>query len=268
MKKILTLSIGILLSSVLLFSCGTKKTVDENDVIKVGVTPTPHGVIIDNLKDEFNKEGLKVETVIFNDYVQPNKVLNDGELDANYFQHKPYFDTFVKEHNLDLEILGYVHIEPMGIYSTKYTSLADINEKDEILIPNDPTNGGRALLLLQKAGLITLKEDKLDATIFDIKDNPKKLKITPVDAPTIPKAYSDVAFGVINANFAINANIDPKSAIFIESGDSPYANLVAVKSGKSSEEKFKKFIKVLQSDKAKEIIDKEFQGAVVPATDN
>lgn len=278
MKKTLAILSTVISLTLALTACGGNETTSDKtgtasaaasqklEKIKIGVSSTPHAVIIEKLQPEFKAAGLDVESVIFEDFVQPNIALNDGSLDANYFQHKPYFDAFTKEQKLDLEVLGYVHIEPMGLYSTKYKSVDEIKDGDEILLPNDVTNGARALLLLEKAGLLKLKSDALDVTPLDVKENPKNLKLTQLNAPTIPSAYKDAAAGVINSNFLISAGIDPSTALIREDGkNNPYANLVAVRKGDAAKEKFQKLIKVLTSEKAKEIIKTEFKGEIQPA---
>ena len=229
---------------------------DGDNKIVIGVSPTPHGEIIEGLKPEFEKEGLDVEVVNFDDYIQPNLQLEAGDLDANYFQHKPYLDSFTEERNIDdLAVLGYVHIEPMAIYSEKYKSVDEIEDGAEIIIPNDPSNGARALILLEDAGLIKLKDKtNLNSTEKDIAENPKNLKFTAMDAPSIAQVYKDAGAAVINSNFAIGQGLDPtKDSIFLEPTDSPYANLVAIRKEDADKEKFKKFLKVLNSEEAKKL---------------
>ena len=205
---------------------------------------------------------------IFDDYIQPNLQLEAGDLDANYFQHKPYLDSFTEERNIDdLDVLGYGHIEPMAIYSEKYKSVDEIEDGAEIIIPNDPSNGARALILLEDAGLIKLKDKtNLNSTEKDIAENPKNLKFTAMDAPSIAQVYKDAGAAVINSNFAIGQGLDPtKDSIFLEPTDSPYANLVAIRKEDADKEKFKKFLKVLNSEEAKKFIEEKFKGAVIPA---
>lgn len=240
---------------------------DDNKIV-IGVSPTPHGEIVEGLKPEFEKAGLDVKVVNFDDYVQPNLQLEAGDLDANYFQHKPYLDSFTEERNItNLDVLGFVHIEPMALYSDKYKSVDEIEDGAEIIIPNDPSNGARALILLEDAGLIKLKDKtNLNSTEKDIAENPKNLKFTAMDAPSIAQVYKDSGAAVINSNFAIGQGLDPvNDSIFIESKDSPYANLVAVRKDEKDAPKFKKLIEVLNSDAAKKLIEEKFKGAVIPA---
>lgn len=244
----------------------TKTEVADN-TIKIGVSPTPHAEIIEALQPQFEEAGLKVEAVVFDDYIQPNEQLAAGDLDANYFQHGPYLEEFTKQNNLELTSVGNVHIEPMGVYSDKVKTVEEIKDGGEILIPNDATNGGRALLLLEQAGLIKLKDSSnLLSTEADIVENGKNLKFVAMEAQNIPNTYKDAELAVINANYALGAGLVPsKDALLLESGDSPYANLVAVRTGEEGQEKFKKLIEVLNSDGAKKVIEEKFEGAVVPA---
>lgn len=282
MKKKIILALSLVLA-LTLTACGgaknekanagdkTAEAKDTDNKIVVGVSPTPHGEIVEGLKDEFDKAGLDVEIVNFDDYIQPNLQLEAGDLDANYFQHKPYLDSFTEERNItNLDVLGYVHIEPMALYSEKYKSVDEIEDGAEIIIPNDPSNGARALILLEDAGLIKLKDKtNLNSTEKDIAENPKNLKFTAMDAPSIAQVYKDSGGAVINSNFAIGQGLDPtKDSIFIESTDSPYANLVAIRKEDAEKEKFKKFIEVLNSDASKKLIEEKFEGAVIPALKN
>ncbi len=280
MKKKIILALSLVLA-LTLTACGgakngkanaggdkTAEAKDADNKIVIGVSPTPHGEIIEGLKDEFDKAGLDVEVVNFDDYIQPNLQLEAKDLDANYFQHKPYLDSFVEERGIkDLDVLGYVHIEPMALYSEKYKSVDEIEDGAEIIIPNDPSNGARALILLEDAGLIKLKDKtNLNSTEKDIAENPKNLKFTAMDAPSVAQVYKDSGAAVINSNFAIGQGLDPtKDSIFLESKDSPYANLIAIRKEDAGKEKFKKFIEVLNSDAAKKLIEEKFKGAVIPA---
>lgn len=272
MKKLSKIiAVSLILSSLVITGCSSKQantTNNEKDnKIVIGVSPTPHEPIINNLLPKFKEAGLEVEVKTFNDYVQPNIALNDGDLDANYFQHQPYLEQFNKDHGFNLVSIGSVHLEPLGAYSTKIRSLNELKEGDEVLIPNDPSNSARALVLLEQNGLIKLKnKGDIKSTEKDIVENKKNLKITAVDAPVIPTAYNDVAIGIINSNYAISANIDPSTALFRESGDNnPYANLVAVKEENKDKPKFKKFMEILQSAYSEKFINEKFKGEIIPA---
>lgn len=240
---------------------------DEDNKIIIGVSPVPHAEITEALKDEFAKEGLDVEVKVFDDYVQPNLALDQGDIDANYFQHIPYLENFAKERGLNLENLGSVHIEPMGLYSDKIKSLDELKDGDEVLIPSDPSNGRRALLLLEKNGLITLKDDtKEDITEKDIDQNTKNLKFTPIEAANIPNVYKDAALAAINTNFALGAGLNPSAdALALEDKDSPYANIIAVRKGDETKDKFQKLIKVFQSEACKKFIEEKYKGEIYPA---
>lgn len=243
---------------------GDKKAV----TLKIGATPVPHSEILEQIKPELEKDGITLEIVEFNDYVQPNIALNDKELDANFFQHEPYLNDFIKEHkDVKLTNAGGVHIEPMGIYSKKIAKLDELAEGATVSIPNDPTNGGRALLLLQKAGLLTLKDGANEtATVQDIAENPKNLVIQEVEAAQLPRTLEDVDISIINTNFAMNADLNPmKDALFIEDSTSPYVNIIAVRVGDENRDDIKKLLNAIKSDKIKKFIEEKYKGAIVPA---
>lgn len=239
----------------------------ELEDVTIGVTPVPHGEIVEGLRDEFEQAGINIEVVEFTDYVQPNLALQDGDLDLNYFQHEPYFDNFKEEHELDLVSLGFVHIEPMGVFSATYDSLDQIEDGATVFIPNDPTNGGRALLLLEDQGLITLEDSQnLEATEADIVDNPKNLQFTALEAVSVAATYEDADLAVINSNYALDNGLDMVTdSLAVEDVESPYANLVAVRMGEETNELYQRVFEILQSDKAREFIEDNYQGAVFPA---
>lgn len=270
-KKILALSIILILSIGTLSGCSktSKNSSDkkENVVLKVGATPEPHAKFLELIKGDLKKEGIDLKIVEFTDYVQPNMALSDGDIDANFFQHEPYLENFVKERKLDLVSIGKIHLEPMGIYSDKIKSLDELKNGDSISIPDDPTNGARALLLLEKNKLITLKKDAgFNATVRDIEKNPKKLKIETLDAAQLPRTLNDFTASVINGNFALQADLNPtKDAIAIEPKDSPYSNIVAVRKEDKDNKDLKKLVKALQSEKIKDYIEKNFKGGVIPS---
>ncbi|KNF07214.1 ABC transporter D-methionine-binding protein MetQ [Gottschalkia purinilytica] len=251
----------------------TKKEV----VLKVGASPVPHSELLNLVKDDLKEQGIILEIKEFNDYVQPNIALNDKQLDANFFQHKPYLDEFIEAKGVDLVSLGQVHVEPLGLYSESIKSLDELKDGATIAIPNDPTNGGRALLLLQNQGLIKLKENAgLTATSNDIDKNPKKLKFEELDAAQIPRTLKDVDAAVINGNFALDAGLvptkdaltvskDKKDDLVLEGKESPYANIIAVRKGEENNENLKALLKALQSDKVKKYIEENYKGGVVPA---
>lgn len=239
-----------------------------NTTLKIGATPVPHAEILEQIKPDLEAEGIKLEIVEFNDYVQPNIALNDKELDANFFQHEPYLVDFMKEHSeVKLKNAGGVHIEPMGIYSKKITKLDELQDGAIVSIPNDPTNGGRALLLLEKANLLKLKDGvKETATVQDIAENTKNLQIQEVEAAQLPRTLDDVDISIINTNFAMNAELNPtKDALFMEDSTSPYVNIVAVREGDENRAEIQTLLKTIKSDKVKKFIDEKYKGAIVPA---
>ena len=244
------------------------KPATKEVTLKIGATPVPHAEILEEIKPDLKEKGITLEIVEFNDYVQPNIALNDKELDANFFQHEPYLNDFVKEHkDVKLKNAGGVHIEPMGVYSKKIKDLKELADGATVSIPNDPTNGGRALLLLQKADLLKLKEGVNEtATVQDIAENPKNLKIQEVEAAQLPRTLEDVDISIINTNFAMNADLNPmKDALFIEDKTSPYVNIIAVRDGDENREEIKTLLSVIKTDKVKKFIEEKYKGAIVPA---
>ena len=276
MKKILTILAAAMFAVGALAGCGSdnassdkssSSSSGEKVVLKVGATAVPHAEILEQIKPELVKENIDLQIVEFNDYVQPNLTLNDGELDANFFQHKPYLDEFVSEHSVKLTSAGGVHIEPMGIYSHKVKAVDELPENATIAIPNDPTNGGRALLLLAKAGVITLKDNNdIKATVQSIVENPKNIQFQEVDAAQLPRVLDDVDAAVINTNYAMQAGFVPeKDALMIEDSTSPYVNIVAVREGDENRPEIQALMKALRSDTVKKFIEEKYKGAVVPA---
>ena len=236
--------------------------------LKVGATPVPHAEILEIVKPLLAQQNIDLQIVEFSDYVQPNLALNDKELDANFFQHEPYLDNFVSEHKeVKLKNAGGIHIEPMGIYSKKIKQLDALPDGASIAIPNDPTNGGRSLLLLEKAGLLKLKDGVgVKATVQDIASNPKNLKFQEVEAAQVPRTLDDVDAAVINTNFAIQVNLVPtKDALFMEDKTSPYVNIVAVREGDEKRPEIEALLKALKSKEVKDFIESKYKGAIVPA---
>lgn len=271
LKRRNIVSIAIILSlvigSIALTGCGGKDGDDKT--IKVGASPAPHAEILKEVKAELEKDGYKLEIVEFQDYVQPNKALDAGDIDANYFQHKPYMDEFNAKQETELVSIGAIHYEPLGLYQGEKKSLDELAEGDKIAVPNDTTNEARALLLLESEGLIKLKKDAgLTATKQDVVENPKKIEIVELEAAIIPRSMSSVAMGVINGNYALSAGIKEETAITFESSDSEaaktYANIIAVKKGNEDSEKSKTLLKAMTSDKIKKFIEKKYGKAVVP----
>ena len=280
MKKLLTIIATLAFAVLALAGCGSSSDTSssssssssaasssEQTTLKIGATAVPHAEILEQVKPILAKEGIDLQIVTFNDYVQPNLALNDGELDANYFQHQPYLDEFTSEHSVKLVSAGGVHIEPMGVYSKKIKALADLPDGATVAIPNDPTNGGRALLLLAKNGVITLKDNNnIKATVQDITANSKNIKFQEVEAAQLPRVLDDVDAAVINTNYAMEAGFVPeKDALAIEDSTSPYVNIVAVREGDQDKPAIKKLMEALRSDTIKQFIEEKYKGAVVPA---
>jgi len=270
MKKYISLALVAVLSLGILAGCSPKEeapVAEELVEIKIGVTANPHGEIASQIVDNLEKEGIKLTIIEFTDYVTPNMSLDSGDLDANYFQHGPYLDNFNAENGTDLVSIGGVHVEPMALFSSKYESLEDIPDGAEIAIPNDATNGGRALLLLQSNGIIKLKEDAgVLATELDVIENPKNLKFTPLEAALVPRSLDSVDAALINGNYALEAGLSPtEDSILIEGGESPYTNIIAVRAGEESEENFQKLLDAFQSEEVRKYIEENYNGAVIPA---
>ena len=257
MKKILVLLVALALFVV---SCG------KGEKLKVGATPVPHGEFLKLVKDDLKKQGVDLEIVEFNDYILPNKALADKSIDANFFQHVPYMEDFAKRNNIPLVSVGNVHLEPMALYSKKIKNIKDLKPNDTLIIPNDPTNGGRALILLDKAGIIKLKDNKkLDSTTKDIVSNPKKIKIVTLSNEQIAPRLVEVAGAIINSNFAINAGVTKNEIILQEDKNSPYANVVTVLKGNENDPRIQKLMKALQSEKVKKYIEEKYEGRIIPA---
>lgn len=266
MKKLTKLTATLL---VLLFALGltagcSKQSSTQDKPLKVGVTAGPHAEVMDVVKKVAEKQGLKVEVVEFNDYIQPNVALFQGDIDVNSFQHQPYLDNMVKDRNYDIVSVGKTVIFPMGIYSKKLKNIDDVKSGAIVAIPNDPTNGGRALLLLEKIGLIKLKPNAgIKAAVTDIIENPKNLKIKELEAAQIPRSLEDVDVAAINTNYAMTAGLVPtKDAIAIEDVNSPYANIIAVKAANKDNPAVQKLVKAYQSDEVKQFIKEHFKGSV------
>ena len=240
------------------------------DSITVAASPVPHAQILDYIRDNLAaKAGLKLTVKEFTDYVQPNLATQDGEVGANYFQHKPYLDDFNKSKGTDLVPVVGVHLEPLGLYSHKAKSLDQIKDGATIAVPNDATNEGRALKLLADNNLITLKPGAgTTATEKDVASNPKHLKFKPLEAAELPRALDDVDAAVINGNYALQAKLTPnKDALALEkTQDNPYVNLLVVKKGHENDPAVKKLAALLTSDQVKQYIEKTFNGSVIPAS--
>ncbi|SBW12777.1 DL-methionine transporter subunit; periplasmic-binding component of ABC superfamily [uncultured Alphaproteobacteria bacterium] len=239
----------------------------EAKVYKVGVTQGPHEQVVEFVKTELARQGVEIEVIGFSDYVLPNQALNDGDLDINSFQHQPYLDNQVKDRGYGLVSVGKSIVLPMGIYSRKIKSFADFKAGDTIGLPNDPTNGGRALLLMQSAGLIKVDPKAgLRAGPADVVDNPKGLKFVELDAAQLPRAIPDLVAAAVNTNYAIQAGLVPtRDALVVEDADSPYANVIAVKAANRDAAWVKAFVAAYHSEATRKFIVDTFKGSIVPA---
>ncbi len=237
--------------------------------IKIGATPSPHAEILEAAKDDLAAAGVNIEIVTYNDYVQPNLATEQGEIQANYFQHQPYLDDFNAENKTSLVSVGKIHYEPFGIYAGKSSDLANIADGAQIAVPNDTTNEARALLLLQDNGIITLKDGAgLKATKQDIVENPHKVELLEVEAAQIPRSIDSVDFACMNGNYAIEAGFKPSDALVQEDPNSEaaqtYGNIVAVAEKDKDAEWAKKLVEVLQSKKVADFINEKYEGGVIP----
>ncbi|WJN59519.1 MetQ/NlpA family ABC transporter substrate-binding protein [Pseudomonas sp. SO81] len=235
--------------------------------ISVAATAVPHAELLELVKPALAKEGVDLKIKVFTDYVQPNVQVAEGRLDANFFQHQPYLDEFNASRGTQLVSIAGVHVEPFGAYSSKIKKLADLPQGAQVVIPNDATNGGRALLLLQKAGVIKLKADAgITATVKDIAENPKGIKVRELEAATLPRVLAQVDLALINTNYALEAGLNPtQDALAIEGSDSPYVNILVTTSEKKDNADLQKLAKALHTPEVKKFIADKYKGAVVPA---
>ena len=273
-KKILALALAGVLVVGALTGCGSsksesseKKTDDKK--ITVAASATPHAEILEEAKSLLKDKGYELEVKVFDDYVQPNNVVESGEFDANYFQHVPYLEQFNEEKGTHLVVAGKIHYEPFGIYPGTKKDLKDIAKGDKIAVPNDTTNEARALLLLQDNGIIKLKDGAgIKATVNDIEENPNNIEIVELEAAQVPRVVNEVAYVVLNGNYALEANYTvKKDALAYEKSDSEaaktYVNVIAVKEGNENSEKIKALVDVLKSDSIKKFINEKYDGAVI-----
>ena len=235
--------------------------------LSVAASPVPHAEILEFVKPALAKEGVNLKVKVFTDYVQPNVQVAEKRLDANFFQHQPYLDEFNKSKGTDLVSVAAVHLEPLGAYSSKYKKLDELKDGATVVIPNDATNGGRALLLLDKAGLIKLKDSKnILSTPKDIVENKKNLKFRELEAATIPRVLTQVDLALINTNYALEAKLNPeKDALVIEGSDSPYVNILVARPDDKDSEDMKKLVAALHTPEVKAFILEKYKGAILPA---
>lgn len=262
MKKIQSIIFTLIFASLAFVGCSKK---DSAKIITVGATPEPHAAILSLITEDLANEGYTLKILEFTDYNVPNEAVESGDIDANYFQHLPYMDSFNKEKGYHLISVAGIHIEPLALYSKKFAKLEDIPNGSTIAIPNDPTNEGRALLLLQSANLIKLNPDSgLTAVPQDIIENPKNLKFSELEAASLPRILQDVDAAVINGNYALPAGLNAsKDGLFIEGADSPYVNILCVREGNQLAPKIQALANALKSEKVKEYITNTYKNGEV-----
>ena len=269
-KNILSVFFLVVLSALLLTGCGDNSTSEPKKAveIKIGATAGPHAEVVEAVAKEAKKQGINIKVVEFSDYISPNKALSDGDLDLNSYQHDPFLQNFNKQNNTTLVPIGKTILMRMGIYSDKIKNIADIPNGATIAIPNDPTNGGRGLVLLEKAGLIKLKQGAgFKATVADVVENPKKLKFNEIEAAQLPRSIPDVAAAVITMNYVMSAGIDvEKQGLFLEPKDEPLAVMVlAARSKDKDNAVYKKIAEIYHSEGVKQFIKDKFKGTIVSA---
>lgn len=271
LKKLTAGTLAVFAAAALLAGCGgekkTEKAPEEKKKIVVGITPGYSEEIMEFVKDEAKNQGLDVELKVFSDYVTPDQALAQKEIDLNSFQHGPFLDAFNKKNGTKLVSIGKTYLAPLKLYSTKIKDIKELKDGDKIAIPNDPSNGGRAILMLSKLGLIKVKDGvkASDLTVNDITDNPKHLQILELEAAQLPRSLDDTAASVINAGYANSAKLDPNLAIAKEDNTSPYVNIIAAREEDKDNPTYVKFVKIFQTDAVKNYINEKAKGALVPA---
>ena len=273
MKKLIA---AALTGALVLGTVGTSVVfaADDDKTITVAASETPHSEILEAAKPILEEEGYDLEVTVFDDYVQPNEVVESGDFDANYFQHIPYLNSFNEEKGTHLVNAGGIHYEPFGIYPGTKSSLDDIADGDTIAVPNDTTNEARALLLLQDNGIIKLKDGAgLEATVNDIEENPYNVEIVELAAEQVARVAEETSYIVLNGNYALQAGYSvAKDALAYETSDSEaaktYVNVIAVKEGNENSDKIKALVDVLKSDEIKDFINEKYDGAVIPFEDS
>lgn len=244
-----------------LFACSKK-----DDTLKVAATSVPHAEMLNFIKPDLEQQGVKLKIVVVDDYNIPNRLLSEKEVAANFFQHVPFMDEQIKNFGYKIECFARIHLEPMALYSRKYKSLSEIPDGATISVPNDPSNEYRALAILVKEGLITLRAGAgLQSTVADIQSNPKKLKFREIDAALLPRTLDDVAVAAINTNWALQAGLNPtKDALAIESDDSPYTNILTIRTGDENDPRLQQLKQAMLSDKMRTFILEKYKGAIIP----
>jgi len=264
-KQTLAILTSILVASIFTLA-GCSKSKPQHG-LKVAATPVPHAELLEFVKPDLKGQGIDLNIIVTEDYNMPNRALADKDVEANFFQHIPFLEQQITQFHYPIVSIGPIELEPMGIYSKKIRSLSDLKDGAKIAVPNDPTNEARALLLLQDHGVIQLQNSEdLSSTILNISSNPKNIKFIEVDAAMLPRSLTDVDAAAINTNYALEAGLSPlKDAIVLESKDSPYANVIAVREGDENRPDIIALKKAMTSDKMREYIEKKYKGAVIPA---
>ncbi|WP_114418887.1 MetQ/NlpA family ABC transporter substrate-binding protein [Marinospirillum perlucidum] len=239
----------------------------QAEKLEVAATAVPHAELLEFIKPALAEEGIDLQVRVFTDYVQPNVQVSEGRLDANFFQHQPYLNEYNRSRDANLVSLAGIHVEPFGAYSNRHDSLDALPEGAQVVLPNDATNGGRALLLLQEAGLIEIAEEAgITATPRDIVSNPKNLRFRELEAATLPRVLGQVDLALINTNYALEAGLNPtQDALVLEGPASPYVNILVSREDRQDDERLQKLVTALQSDAVKAFIEENYKGAVVPA---
>ena len=269
-RKFISAALVLSLAGTLaLTGCGGEEAGGEDTVIKVGATPAPHAEVLEVIKDNLEEEGYTLEIVEYNDYILPNKAVSEGELDANYFQHISYLNNYNEENGTDLVSAGSIHYEPFALYAGTTSSIDDLADGAQIAVPNDGTNEGRALKLLEAQGLITLDpEAGFLATKLDIVENPHNLDIVEMEAAQLPRVLETVDMSVINGNYAIDGGLKISDALAVEESGSvattAYPNVIAVRKGDEDRPELKALVDALKSDTVKQYINETYAGSVVP----
>ncbi|MES2103581.1 MAG: MetQ/NlpA family ABC transporter substrate-binding protein [Pseudomonadota bacterium] len=264
-KRKFSLLLAASLTSISLFGASAAHAVET---LTIAASPVPHAEILEFIKPQLAKQGVDLKVKVFTDYIQPAVQVNEKHLDGNFFLHQPYLNEFKKNHKNDLEVpVAKVHVEPFAAYSRKYKKIAVLPNGATVAIPNDPSNSGRALLLLARQGLLKLKDPaNISATRKDIIENPKNLKFRELEAATLPRVLDQVDLALINTNYAIEVKLNPvKDSLFIEDANSPYANLLVAREDNKNSDAFKKLVLALNSPEVKKFIEDKYKGAVVPA---
>jgi D-methionine transport system substrate-binding protein len=258
--------IGLLIAFVLSLSLIGCHRSDSGKTLKIAATSVPHAEILEEVKPDLKKEGIDLQIIVVEDYNTPNRALADHEVDANFFQHPAFLEQQIKDFGYSLEVLGAVHLEPMGLYSHKIHSLEELKEGSKAAVPSDPSNQARSLELMEKNGLIKLRRHDATTSVLDVSENPLRLKFVEIDSPLLARSLEDVDVAAITTNFALQGGLTPKKdALALEDAHSDYVNVIVVREGDSQRADLQLLLQALQSSKVRQYIEKHYKGAVVPA---